>query len=85
MAYTTKIIKIGNSQGIRIPKALLEEMKAKGRVSLRVEDGVLIVDAPDNPRKGWGQAFHKMAEAGEDKLIIPAEIENEWDEENWEW
>ena len=85
MTLHTKIIKIGNSQGIRIPKALLEQMKARGQVSLRVEDGELIVGPVENPRQGWEKAFARMAAAGEDRLLIPDNIEMNWDEEEWEW
>lgn len=85
MSYTTKIIRIGNSQGIRIPKSLLEQMNAQEQVTLRIENGVLIVDPINNPRSEWSQAFVKMAKAGQDNLLIPDGIENEWDEEDWEW
>ena len=85
MTLQTKIIRIGNSQGIRIPKALLEQMKARDQVSLRVEDGELIVGPVDNPRQGWEKAFARMAAAGEDRLLIPDNIGNDWDEEEWEW
>ena len=39
----TRIVKIGNSQGIRIPKALLEESGLKGEVDMSVRDGVLLI------------------------------------------
>ncbi len=85
MTLQTKIIRIGNSQGIRIPKALLEQMKARGEVTLRVENGELIVSPVDDPRQGWEKAFARMAAAGEDWLLIPDTIKNDWDEEAWEW
>lgn len=85
MTLTTRIIRIGNSKGIRIPKALLEQMNAGEQVTLRVEDGELIVGPVDNPRQGWEQAFANMAAAGEDQLLFPDNIANEWDEEAWEW
>ncbi|MBG0784377.1 MAG: AbrB/MazE/SpoVT family DNA-binding domain-containing protein [Anaerolineaceae bacterium] len=85
MTLQTKIIKIGNSQGIRIPKALLEQMKARGEVTLRIENGELIVSPVENPRQGWEKAFARMSVAGEDRLLIPDTIENDWDEEEWEW
>ena len=85
MALQTKIIRIGNSQGIRIPKALLEQMKARGQVTLRVENGELIVSPIEDPRQGWEKAFANMAASGEDRLLIPDNIGTEWDEEEWEW
>lgn len=85
MTLQTKIIKIGNSQGIRIPKALLEQMKARGQVTLRVENGELIVSPIEDPRLGWEKDFASMAVAGEDRLLIPDNIGTEWDEDEWEW
>lgn len=85
MVVKTKIIRIGNSQGIRIPKTILEQLNAKDQVELRVEDGVLIVDPVKNLRYGWTEAFAHMAESTEDQLLIPDTIENEWDKEEWEW
>lgn len=37
------IIKIGNSKGVRIPKALLEESKLRDTVNLSVKDGKIII------------------------------------------
>lgn len=44
------IVKIGNSQGIRIPKRLLEEAGITGPVELRAEIGRIIVELTDHPR-----------------------------------
>ena len=60
-------------------------MKARDQVSLRVEDGELIVGPVDNPRQGWEKAFARMAAAGEDRLLVPDNLETNWDEEEWEW
>ncbi len=52
-----QIIQIGNSQGIRIPKALLEETKISGEIELEVHpEGILIIaradqDVPDDLRE----------------------------------
>ncbi len=83
--YNTKIVKIGNSQGIRIPKLLLEQTSIGEDVELVAEDGNLIIRAAGNPRSGWDQAFKSMAERNDDKLLDQAIVDHEWDEENWEW
>ena len=56
-----RIIKIGNSQGIRIPKPLLEQLKIKEDVDIEVEKNQIIVRPVSNPRIGWDNAFRKMA------------------------
>ena len=64
----TQIIQIGNSQGIRIPKVLLEESRISGDVDLELHpDGILIRKA-QRPREGWEEAFRAIAENDEDEL-----------------
>jgi antitoxin MazE len=56
-----RIIKIGNSQGIRIPKPLLEQSGIKENVKIEVRDGQISITAAAGPREGWGEAFAAMA------------------------
>ncbi|MBF0484294.1 MAG: AbrB/MazE/SpoVT family DNA-binding domain-containing protein [Candidatus Omnitrophica bacterium] len=76
------IISIGNSKGIRIPKALLNQCQIHEEVDL-VADGKKIVIKPtkDHPRKDWGNRFADMAKNKDDVLIINDLIDikdNEW-------
>lgn len=83
---TTQIVKIGNSQGIRIPKPLLEQVGLSGAVQLEVEADYLILRPVRVPRQGWEEQYQRMAENGDDVLLdgdIPS-ITN-WDETEWEW
>lgn len=85
MTVKTRIIQIGNSQGIRIPQPLLEQSGIKGEVELEILDRKIIIHAAANPRDGWEEAFAKMAENGDDALLDPDIIESAWDDEEWEW
>ena len=81
-----RIVKIGNSQGIRIPKPLLEQTGIMGDVELEVEKNQIIIRPISNPRTGWNDAFKAMAKNGQDKLIGGDEIiSHSWDEEEWQW
>jgi antitoxin MazE len=80
-----RIVRIGNSQGIRIPKPLLEQTGLRDEVQLEVKDGELIIRPADRPRQGWEAAFRSMAQAGDDSLLLDAEGLSSWDEEEWEW
>jgi antitoxin MazE len=81
-----RIIKIGNSQGIRIPKTILEQTGIKDEVELEVEDNQIIIRSPDQPRQGWEEAFKSMAKDRDDKLIIDdMKIQNSFDKDEWEW
>lgn len=54
----TKIVRMGNSRGVRIPKPLLEQTGIERDVILEVRDGELVIrPAESHPRAGWAEAF----------------------------
>lgn len=84
MSVKARVIRIGNSRGIRIPKLLLEECHLGETVALDVEDGRLVVHAAKRPREGWEASFRRMAEAGDDRLL-DAPVATRWDKASWRW
>lgn len=82
----THIISIGNSRGIRIPKALLEESQLSDEVELDIFENEIRVRSVKKPRQGWTEMFALMAKQGHDKLLDQSPlIPNEWDDSEWEW
>lgn len=82
----TRIVRIGNSRGIRIPKPLLEQTGLRGEVEIVADNGSLIIRPAAKPREGWAEAFREMAKRGEDALLDPdVPSLTSWDEEEWEW
>ena len=82
----TKITKIGNSQGIIIPKAIMEQCGLTGKVNLEVKDNRLIVSQiADNPRQGWSEAIIAAGVDEQDELLMGDYLEHSWDEEEWTW
>jgi antitoxin MazE len=81
----TRIVRIGNSQGIRIPKPLLEQTGLGGEVEIRAEDNRLVILPAARPRAGWAAAFREMAERGDDALLDGDPPPTECDAEEWEW
>ena len=80
------IIKIGNSQGIRIPKPLLDQIGIKDDVELEVEKTQIIIRPVLSPRDGWDDAFKAMSHNKNDILLDSEDvIEHSWDEEEWQW
>ena len=80
------IVRIGNSQGIRIPKIILEQTQLKGAVELEVKNNQIVIGPLKNPREGWEGQFKSMAEIGDDKIIGDEMVcLSSWDEEEWEW
>jgi len=81
-----RIVKIGNSRGIRIPKPLIEETGLSEEVEIQVEGNRLIIASVDRPRADWAASFRKMAQTGDDALMDgDAEVRTLWDEGEWEW
>ena len=82
----TRIVRIGNSQGIRIPKALLEQTDLRGEVEISVRGGALVISAVAPPRSGWDAAFRQMALSGDDRLLDgEAATADSFDAKDWEW
>lgn len=78
------IVSIGNSKGIRIPKAILEQCHIKQEVNLETKgESIIIKPLKREPRKDWEKAFQKMHENKDDELLIGDRID--LDMENWEW
>lgn len=79
----TQIIQIGNSQGIRIPKVLLEESRISGDVDLELHPEGILVRKGQRPRDGWADAFKAMAERDEADLeAVPTTAAEKKD---WQW
>ncbi len=79
-----RIIKIGNSRGIRLPKVLLEESRLAEDVELQAEPGRIVVQKAGRPRAGWAAAAQRMRQRGEDTLLDPP-VPTQFEEREWKW
>jgi antitoxin MazE len=77
-----KIVQVGNSQGIRIPKAIIEQCQLGDEVEAIVEGNKLILSAKKKIRDGWAELYDD--EPLEEDLQDWLEVENDFDREN-EW
>lgn len=73
----TSIIKIGNSKGLRLSKTVLEKYNIRDKVEMILEKDQIVLKPIEKPRNGWEKAFKKMAENGDDKLLINDVFEDE--------
>jgi antitoxin MazE len=78
------VVRIGNSRGVRIPKALLEQCGIGDAVDLTVEEGRLVVRPLHRARAGWAEAAGAMVARGDDRLIDPT-TPTAFDADEWEW
>ena len=84
MTTKTRIVRIGNSRGIRVPKILLDQAQLPDEVELHAEPGRLVVQGARRPRMGWAEAARAMSKQGHDDLLDePAATR--FDREEWEW
>ena len=81
----TRVIKIGNSQGIRIPKLLLQQLGIKDEVELEAVADSLMIRPVHHAREGWDEQFRQMAEQGDDQLLDVEFSPTAFEESEWEW
>ena len=83
----TKVIKIGNSRGIRIPKSIIDQSGLRNEVELEVKDDKIIIKAVSKMRENWDSAFQKMSQNNDDFLLDEKELndQSKWDKEEWVW
>ena len=84
MVLHTKLVKIGNSLGIRIPKVLLAQHGLQGEVELDSTADGLVIRRPSHPRAGWAEAMAAH------QVEIDAETVEDWPvtklyEAEWQW
>lgn len=82
----TRIVKIGNSLGVRIPKPLLEQSQLADEVELEASFGEIVIRSVRKAREGWAESFKAMAQ-NEDDVLIEGEQNtlSAWDETEWQW
>jgi antitoxin MazE len=81
-----RIVKIGNSQGIRIPKVLREQIGLGEDVSLEIQGNQIVIRPARSPRQGWEEQFRAMAKHGDDRLLDADLLSpTSWDAHEWEW
>lgn len=80
----TRIVRIGNSRGVRLPRPLLETAGLGEDVVLRATPGRIVIEAARAPRAGWADAAMAMHAAGDD-VPLDAPTATRFGREEWEW
>jgi antitoxin component of MazEF toxin-antitoxin module len=80
----TRLIHVGNSLGIRIPKALITKLRFQEDTELEftVTAKGLLISPIHAPREGWKEAF---TNAQEEPLLLGDILTNEFDKSEWVW
>ena len=79
-----RLIRIGNSRGIRLAKPLLEEAGLTDEVEIRARAGAVVITPVDSPRAGWAEAAVRLGRSSHGGLL-DTPTTTRFDEDEWEW
>lgn len=83
LAMVVNLIRIGNSQGIRLPKAVIEQANLSNELDLQVVDGAVIIRSSRKTRTGWAVAAAACHQDGQDQLgdwdVTLNDMESQWE------
>jgi antitoxin MazE len=79
-----RLVRIGNSRGVRLPKPLILQAGLTDEVELTVQDGAIKIECANRPRSGWSEAAKEARQKGEDLLLDPP-TSTHFDGKEWEW
>ena len=83
----TSLIRIGNSQGVRIPKAIIEQAQLEDKeLEFKIIDDGLLIKPVKKPREGWKDQFNKALQAEKSDYAEQGWLDAPLaDDEDWEW
>lgn len=79
-----RVVRLGRSRGIRIPKHLLDQCGIDGQADLTLQAGAIVVTPATAPRKGWEKAFAGRRRRKPDQPQLP-NLRTDWDRTEWRW
>jgi len=79
-----RLIRIGNSRGVRLPKPVIEGAGLQEDVEIQVRGNTVVIGPRKRARAGWAEAAKQMRDAGDDKLLDPP-APTKFDEQEWRW
>ena len=80
----TRLVRVGNSRGIRLPKPRIEEAGLVDEVELRVREGATTILPSKAPRAGWADAARALREQGASGMLDDS-TPTRFDEDEWQW
>jgi antitoxin MazE len=79
-----KLIQIGNSRGVRLPKPLIKEAGLDIEVDIRARKGEIVIRPVRKTRSGWEFAAKRIHEMNADTLL-DKETPTTFDKNDWQW
>ena len=79
-----RLVRIGNSRGVRLPKPVIEDARLSEDLEIRVIDGAVVITSVVRPRSGCADAARTARDRGDDRP--PDETPStRFDDEEWRW
>lgn len=79
-----RLIKIGNSKGVRISKTLIDQYSLNEEITIEPTNKGILISSRSTPRQGWEEQF-KTAGKTIDKTDEWNSVPNKFDEDEWKW
>ncbi|HUH33040.1 MAG TPA: hypothetical protein VLZ28_03750 [Daejeonella sp.] len=80
-----KVIKMGDSVGVMLPRAFVEQCSIKDEVSLEVKGNTIVIKTfPTHPRHKWRERFLRAGSLNDNELLM-GEFDNSFDRKEWTW
>ena len=80
----TRLVPMGNSRGVRLPKPLIQQAGLTDEVELEVRGNTILIVARKGTRTGWAEAAQKLRKEDGDRLL-EAPTSTRFDDEEWVW
>lgn len=81
----TKLVRIGNSRGIRIRQTIIEQCGFGSTVELRVENNCPVIASVRVPRQAWEENFRAACPAAADESLLETVAPTQFDRDEWKW
>lgn len=79
-----RLIRIGNSRGVRLPKPVIEQAGLREDIDVQVRGGAVVISSRKRPRAGWAEAARELRDRGGDRLVGP-QAQTAFDDAEWHW
>ena len=79
-----RLVRIGNSRGVRLPKTIIAQAGLTEEVELGIRDGAVVIARATSTRYGWAAAASQIRQRDEDRLLDTS-TPTRFDEKEWEW
>lgn len=80
----SRLVRVGNSRGVRLPKSLIEEAGLQDEVDIRARGRAIVITPGSLPRAGWSDAACRLNEHEGGKLLDPPGP-TRFDRNDWKW